>query len=127
MDCSPQGSSVHGIFHARNWNGLPFPPPGDLPNPEIEPTSPVFPALAGKFFITEPPRKPQLPKESESKVAQSCPTLCDPMDCSLSGSSVHGDFPVKSAGVDCHFLLQGIFPTQESNRLSSIAGRRFTV
>ena len=37
------------------------------------------------------------------------------MDCSLSGSSVHGIFPGKSAGVDCHFLLQGIFPTQGSN------------
>ena len=32
------------------------------------------------------------PKESESEVAQSCPTLCDPMDCSLPGSSVHGIF-----------------------------------
>ena len=31
-------------------------------------------------------------KESESEVAQSCPTLCDPMDCSLPGSSVHGIF-----------------------------------
>ena len=41
-----------------------------------------------------------------SKVTQSCPTLCDPIDCSLSGSSVHGIFPGKSAGVDCHFLLQ---------------------
>ena len=47
-----------------------------------------------------------------SEVAQSCPTLFDPMDCSLSGSSVHGIF---QARVDCHFLLQGIFPTQESN------------
>ena len=38
------------------------------------------------------------------------------MDCSLSGSFLHPwDFPGKSAGVDCHFLLQGIFPTQESN------------
>ena len=37
------------------------------------------------------------------------------MGCSLSGSSIHGVFPGKSAGVDCHFLLQGIFPTQESN------------
>jgi len=36
------------------------------------------------------------------------------------------DFPGKSAGVDCHFLLQGIFPTQESNPGLSIAGRRFT-
>ena len=36
---------------------LPFPYPGDLPNPEIEPASP---ALAGRFFTTEPPRKPLL-------------------------------------------------------------------
>ena len=48
-------------------------------------------------------------------VAQSCPTLCDPMDCSLSGSSVHGDSPGKNTGVGCHALLQGIFPTQGSN------------
>ena len=35
MDCSLPGSSVHGIFQARLWNGLPFPPPRDLPNPGI--------------------------------------------------------------------------------------------
>ena len=40
------------------WNGLPFPTPGDLPNPETEPMSPVSPVLAGGFFSTEPPRKP---------------------------------------------------------------------
>ena len=34
------------------WSGLPFPPPGDLPNPGIEPTSLVSPALAGGFFTT---------------------------------------------------------------------------
>ena len=45
-------------------------------------------------------------KVRESEVAQSCPTLCDPMDCSLPGSSVHPwDFPGKSTGVGCHFLL----------------------
>ena len=38
-----------------------------------------------------------------------------PMDCSLPGSSVHGNFPGKSTGVGCHFLLQGIFPTQGLN------------
>ena len=38
------------------WSGFPFSPPGDLPNPEIEPTSP---ALAGGFFTTEPPGKPR--------------------------------------------------------------------
>ena len=47
--------------------------------------------------------------------AQLCPTLCDPMDCSLSGSSVHGDSPGKNTGVGCHVLLEGIFPTQGRN------------
>ena len=46
--------------------------------------------------------------KSESEVAQSCPTLSDPMDCSLPGSSVHGIFPGKSTGVGCHCLLRNI-------------------
>ena len=45
-------------------------------------------------------------------VAQLCPTLCDPLDCSPPGSSVNGDSPGKNTGVGCHALLQGIFPTQ---------------
>ena len=85
--------------------------------------------------------------KSESEVAQLCPTLSDPMDWSLPGSSIHGIFqarvlewgaiafsvtnlgavqipgycafrrfhPGNSTGVDCHFLLQRIFPTQGSN------------
>ena len=40
------------------WSGLPFPPPGDLPNPGIKPISPASPAVAGGFFTTEPPGKP---------------------------------------------------------------------
>ena len=48
-------------------------------------------------------------------VAQSRLILCDPMDCSLPGSSVHGDSLGKNTGVGCHVLLQGIFPTQGSN------------
>ena len=39
------------------WSGLPFPTPGDLPNPGIEPTSHVSPALAGGFFTTVPPER----------------------------------------------------------------------
>ena len=50
-----------------------------------------------------------------AKSLQSCLTLCDPMDCSPPGSSVHGDSPGKNTGVGCHALLQGIFPTQGSN------------
>ena len=48
-------------------------------------------------------------------VAKSCPTLCDPMDYSLLGSSVHGDSPGKNTGVGCHTLLQGMPPTWGSN------------
>ena len=47
--------------------------------------------------------------------AQSCPTLCDPMDYSLPGFSVHGILQAKNTGVGCHTLLQGIFPTLGSN------------
>ena len=47
--------------------------------------------------------------------AQLCPTLCEPMDCSPPGSSVHGDSSGKNTGVGCHALHQGIFLTQESN------------
>ena len=48
-------------------------------------------------------------------VAQSCPTLCDPMNHSPLDSSVHGNSPGQNTGVCCHALLQGIFPTQGSN------------
>ena len=113
------------------WSGLPFPPPGDLPDSGTEPASP---ALAGRFFTAElvgsmlllllsrfshvrlcatsqtaahqaPPSLGFSRQEywsglhfllqcvkvkSESEVAQLCPTLCNLMDCSLRGSSVHG-------------------------------------
>ena len=48
-------------------------------------------------------------------VSQSCTSLCDPMDCSLPGCSVHGDSPGKNTGMRCHALLQGIFSTQGLN------------
>ena len=52
---------------------------------------------------------------SESEVAQSCLTLCNPMDSNPHQSPRPWDFLGKSMGVGCHFLLQGIFPTQGSN------------
>ena len=45
-------------------------------------------------------------------VAQSCPTLCDPRDCSLPGSSIRGDSPGKNVGMGCHALLQGDLPNR---------------
>ena len=44
---------------------------------------------------------------------QSCPTLCNTVDCSPSCSSVHGDSPGKKTGAGCHALLQGFFWAQE--------------
>ena len=46
-----------GFSRQEYWSGLSFPPPGDLPNPGIEPVSPVSPAWAGRLFTTEPPGK----------------------------------------------------------------------
>ena len=55
MDCGPQAPLSMGFPRQEYWSGLPFPPPGDLPDPGIEPVSP---ALAGRFFTPEPPEKP---------------------------------------------------------------------
>ena len=53
MDCSPPGSSIHGILQVKYWSGLPCLPPGDLPNPGmVEFTSLAAPSLADGFFTT---------------------------------------------------------------------------
>ena len=51
MDCSPPGFSVHGFLRQEYWRGLPFPSPGDLPDPGIKPRSPVSPALQASLDI----------------------------------------------------------------------------
>ena len=53
-----------GFPRQEYWSGLPFASPGDLLDPRIEPESP---ALAGRFFTTEPPGKPQAPLERRIK------------------------------------------------------------
>ena len=50
-----------GLSRQEHWSGLPFPPPEGLPNPGIEPKSPVSPALAGGFFTTEQQESPGKP------------------------------------------------------------------
>ena len=55
MDCSLLGSSVHGILLERILEWLPWPSPGDLPDPGIEPGSP---ALQADSLLSEPPGKP---------------------------------------------------------------------
>ena len=81
MDYGLPGSSVHGVSQARKNTGVGchFLLQGNLPNPEIELTSPT---LAGRFFTTEAPGKPTNTIQFSS-VAQSCPTLCDPMNLTI--------------------------------------------
>ena len=85
MDYSLPGFSVWGILQARILE-LPFPSPGGLPNPGIEPWSP---ALQADSLPTESRRKP-LHTAAAAKSLQSCPTLCDPIDGSPPGSPVPG-------------------------------------
>ena len=58
MDCSPPGSSIHGILQARVLGGLPFPSPGDLPNPGFKPRSTT---LQADTLTSEPPGRPSRP------------------------------------------------------------------
>ena len=58
MDC--QALRPMGFPRQEYWSRLPFPPPGDLPNPGIEPVSLPSLALAGGFFATAPSGKPML-------------------------------------------------------------------
>ena len=92
------------------WNGLPFPTPGYFPNPGIKPVSVSCIFCVGRWILNHSAiwKAPTLPKgrvviecriEHEaqlqgasvqfSSVAQSCPTLCDPMNCSTPGLPVH--------------------------------------
>ena len=65
--------------------------------------------------------------ESESEVAQLCPTLCDPMDCSLPGSSIHGIFQARILEwVAISFSRRSSRP-RDSTRISRTIGRCFTV
>ena len=53
-DCTPPGSSTYGILLQEYWSRLPFPPSEDLPDPGIEPASPMSPALQADSLPTEP-------------------------------------------------------------------------
>ena len=65
--------------------------------------------------------------ESESEVSQSCPTLCDPMDCSLPGSSVHGIFQARVLEWAAISFSRGSSQPRDRTRVSHIADRHFTI
>ena len=105
-----------GILQARILEWVAMPPPGDLPDPGIQASSLMSPALLGGFFTTSTTWEAQYTSSYAglSLVSQLCSTLCDPMNCSTPGSSVHGDSLGKNTGAGCDALFQGIVPTQGS-------------
>ena len=66
-------------------------------------------------------------KESESEVAQLCPTLCNPVDCSPPGSSVHGILQARILEWVAISFSRGFSLPRDGTRVSCIAGRRFTL
>ena len=105
MDCSPPGSSIHGISQARilKWVAISF-SRGIFPTQRWNPHL----LLGRRILTTEPPGKssPAAAAAAAAKSLQSCPTLCDPMDGSPPGFPRPWDSPGKNTGVGCHFLLQ---------------------
>ena len=75
-----------GFSRQEYWSGLPFPSPGDLPDPGIEPRSPVLQADA---LTSEPPWILNI-HAAAAKSLQLCPTLCNPIDGSPPGYPVPG-------------------------------------
>ena len=103
-----------GFSRQGYWTGLPFPSPGDLPDPGIKPGSPV---LQADCLPSEPPRSPF------SSVAQSCLTVCNPMDCSMPGLPVHYQLP-EFTQTHVHRISDAIQP---SHLLSSASPPTFNL
>ena len=72
MDCSPPGSSVLGFSRKEYWSGLPFPSPGDLPEPGIEPGSPALQADSLPLSHQESPHLPLAPQSLRLLQTLSC-------------------------------------------------------
>ena len=123
-----QASPSMGFSRQEYWRGLPFPSPGDLPNPGIEPGSP---ALQANSLPTELQGKPihglRHVETSQVLVAQSCPTLRNPMDCSPPGSSVHGILQARILEWVAIPFFRGSSQPRGRTRVSHIVDRFFTV
>ena len=78
-----------GFSRQEYWSGLPFPSPGDPPDPGIEVASLMSPASQVDSLLSKLPEKPHSVNAAAAaaKSLQSCPTLCDPIDGSPPGSA----------------------------------------
>ena len=115
-----------GFSREEYWSGLPCPPPGDLPDPGIEPKSLMSPPLAGGFLTTSATWEAQRENKVKVLVVQLCPTLWDPMDCSPPGSSVHGLLQARTLEWFAMPSSRGSSRPRDQTQVSHIAGRFFT-
>ena len=119
-----QASPSMGFSRKEYWSGLPLPSPGDLPDPGIALRSP---ALRADALPSEPPGKPQYTYYTAAKSLQSCLTLCDPMDCSPPGSSVHGILQARTEEWVAISFSRGSSWPRDQTWVSCVAGKFFTV
>ena len=151
MDCSLPHSSIHGIFQARilEWVAISFSRGSSRPRDRTW----VF-LIAGRCFTIWDTREALLyatclqlrerVKEnvakcltvsqlrcrfygSGSEVAQSCPTFCDHMDCSLPGSAIYGIFQARVLEWVAISFSRGSSQPRDWTQVSCIVGRRFTI
>ena len=116
MDHSPPGSSVHGILQARILERVAVPSSRGSSQPRVR--TQVSPALQADSLPAEPQGKPIEGMKLKVKVAQSCPTLCDPMD-----YTVHGILQARILeGVAYPFSSGSSWPRNRT-KVSCIAGR----
>ena len=119
-----------GFSRQEYWSRLPFPTPGDLPDPGIEPTFPVSPAPAGRFFTIAPPGKPHDEKypgtnriHRKHRPWEISTVTCSSQNLAMPSSSVLSEALVLCAVSKCLFLPVYICPVLQyslhSNHLSS--------
>ena len=127
MNCSPLGSSVHGIFPARilEWVAVSSTRGSSRPRGQTHVT------CVSRWILycsaTWEAHTKSMKVKSESEVTQSCPTLWDPVDCNLPGSSIHGIFQAKVLEwVAISFHRRASRP-RDWTWVSRIVGRCFTI
>ena len=120
MDCSPPGSSVHGIFQARilEWVAISSSRLSCQFRDQTHISS--ISSLAEGFFTSKPPGKPKGCYFQFSSVAQSCPTLCNPMNHSTPGLPVHHQLP-EFTQTRVHRVSDAIQPSHPRSSPSSPA------
>ena len=115
--CHPIDYAVHGILQATvlGWIAFPFSRGSSQPKDQTQ-----ISHSGGRFFTV-------WATESESEVAQSCLNLCDPVDCSLPGFSVHGILQARILEWVTISFSRGSFRPRGQTQVSRIGGRCFNL